>query len=109
MKDTLTKGKSIHDELVPGLPVTRKERATPNTAPDILRGDSQVGDGTVSPNQGRGDTVSTIKIASCVSSGQLANWNVSRHKVIEQIAKRGNDGERKRVRTNKMDKLSFEA
>ena len=25
MKDTLTKGKSIHDELVPGLPVTRKE------------------------------------------------------------------------------------
>ena len=97
MKDALTKGKSVHDELVPCFPVTRKEWATPNTTPDILRRDSQAGDGTVCPNQGRGNAVATIEKASCVSSGQLANRKVSRHKIVEKVTKRSNNGERERV------------
>ena len=41
VKDSSAERKGIEKHLVPGFLMTRKERASPNTTPDILRGGSK--------------------------------------------------------------------
>jgi len=72
MADAIAKRKSIHKKLVMGLLMARKERATPNSLPDVQRWNSQLGDSMATPIQRLRDPLQTVQKASCACRSESA-------------------------------------
>ena len=70
--DAVPKGQGIHKQLVVGLPMARKEGATPYAVPDVRRRKSQAQDGTAHPVQSLGNPVQHVQVSSCSGGSDLA-------------------------------------
>ena len=73
------KEQSIHEKLVVGLPMARKERAMPNSLPDVQRWNSQLRDSMATPIQCLGDPLLTVQKASCACRSESVERSVSHH------------------------------
>jgi hypothetical protein len=107
MANAISERKSIHKKLIMGLPMARKERAMPNSLPDVQRWNSQLWDSTATPIQRLRDPLQTVQKASCTCGSESSERNVSHHEVIEKERKRGRGkgGKRKRRGDKHLEKV----
>ena len=90
-----------------GLPVPRKERATPYALPEVLGRNSQLRNGTAIPVQSLGDPLQSVKKLACSGRSDRADGCVGHQKVIKYKTDRGGKKRRERVgrRDEQLEKM----